>query len=1439
MLFRPSCPIVATWNGRLAGRSGTCNRSPAQLQNWPRTERRGLATGNVVAFADAAPSPSLVAHEVAHAVQNEHAGAMVPMASGVVAPGDSAAEAEAEAAAGIVAAHGPGTPLPTVSAKPAAHIHLSPDAAGVPTPRLDKAQDAMRLRALIASRSQPQIVELLEQNASPQHMYALHRAYGSTLVADVQRALTEKAYFARARVYLGEQMSLDAKIQSRTEGDSEAIFGDLERLPDARALSLVTGDAVAIPVAASKWIPATSTLAAVKDALRARLPAESYARAMRLLLDKAERAIAAQAAQAPAGQSLDSFTVHIDDLRVEQGPASPISLSPVSHARVDMAEERIRAADEAGNWMADPLRGRAAALALAELNGTERQALSLRLSDRPLRNAVGSVALAGDALERDDATVIRKAILDVQMIASVQARASRGVGLELAMERAGDLVRAARARLASLPPSAPHAQRDKAQAEVQRLESMFFGAGSPVLDKVRLLAQRAGDSDGGVAAVGSQLRALGADTVTVAAEQLRAVPAGDGAALISTLRKIAAGDRLTALQRAGLLDALSRGSLQLQAEQREQMSALVWQGAPPIEAGDDASAGSEAPIVVPPVLSPPLLGPRPEVVLALHDVLDAIDRRAAHEVLGRLARMSDADQRAVYSDPRFRQKFAALPEGDERSASGHFKESLRTAQRSGARTALLGYPTYIDSEHKVHVESLGAQMDDAGPGGQANLRRAYVLIERLGGPQRLRTNPALLVSLPPADREAVQKLVLGRDGGGGLLGKRDRLDRDDDKETASQLIFGQPDLGGGLGSRDPGTEAEFMYYRLREAARIRDGVAISDWLSTAGPSADESVTEFMVLYQRSHGADMSTGDLAQLADLYHRALRRLDSYRATADSLAGSAAQIVGATVATIVVTVFSGGTLGPIAVGAMATMSAAASSAAAGAAVRARSTLSSVLKDAGTGAIEGLTAAVGTSLTARIVRGASVGLPAGRAAASIGARAVGQTGHAGAEIAAAIIDGALGSASGELFQTATDEATWDRGIAEAFAAMLAAVARSAAVGAVMGGAIGTAAQAASKLGRAIGRAGEHEASGALARDHAPIELARDHAPIELARDHAPVEPPRAHDDGAHAPSGASLVDARPRVTPERIPELSERLHLPVEIDSTLHDGIELHYVLESNRDIRPTVVRIGPQALVTDILAHGNVAVRITRYNGAIGKLRKLWDRLVALVKRTGQPLREGTNAWKSYHELAKLDELIAKRQATRMAEGAVDPLVLDQEIEFLEGYRAHHETIVAEAEASGHIPVDPSGHIDSPAHQPPGPAPAGSSHASSAPSGQQSAAPAPVTSRVSEPVQGLYAGVKPEPKIADWTVKDTITVEKDGTKVALTQVTTPDGKSGYVERAYNPKTKQFEMRNAFLEAIPGWVDEGGPGLGARGIPTVHYLTLRQTGTSAAGETA
>jgi hypothetical protein len=100
----------------------------------------------------------------------------------------------------------------------------------------------------------------------------------------------------------------------------------------------------------------------------------------------------------------------------------------------------------------------------------------------------------------------------------------------------------------------------------------------------------------------------------------------------------------------------------------------------------------------------------------------------------------------------------------------------------------------------------------------------------------------------------------------------------------------------------------------------------------------------------------------------------------------------------------------------------------------------------------------------------------------------------------------------------------------------------------------------------------------------------------------------------------------------------------------------------------------------------------------------------------------------------------------------------------------------------------------------------------------------------RVTEPVYGLYDAVKTGDSVGGLTLTDQVTVENDGTKVVETFIELPNGKSGYLERAYNPTTKKLVMRNAFLDDVPRWMNETGPKMDAKdGVPTVTYLTLRQ----------
>ena len=98
----------------------------------------------------------------------------------------------------------------------------------------------------------------------------------------------------------------------------------------------------------------------------------------------------------------------------------------------------------------------------------------------------------------------------------------------------------------------------------------------------------------------------------------------------------------------------------------------------------------------------------------------------------------------------------------------------------------------------------------------------------------------------------------------------------------------------------------------------------------------------------------------------------------------------------------------------------------------------------------------------------------------------------------------------------------------------------------------------------------------------------------------------------------------------------------------------------------------------------------------------------------------------------------------------------------------------------------------------------------------------------RVNEPKPGLFDRIDPDKRPSAWTFIDgPVRTEADGTRVIETSIVV-NGKQGFMERAYNPQTKVLEMRNAFLEDLPRWVDEGTPMVAGRGTPTVTYLTVR-----------
>jgi hypothetical protein len=922
--------------------------------------------------------------------------------------------------------------------------------------------DGEELRAAIVARDVKRIMAILARNANPESMAALCQATGPGIANRLELILDGNEW-ARARAYLGEQVAFDRQLATH---DKDAIFRDLHQLSDRSALDLLGGaagrvfqpDLGAAQGAVGTSAPAATTLVAVQEVLRGKLEPDDYARAMRLLLDKGARAQkASQAAQVPPpGTQLGDFTMRLDDLRVN--PADPTGgvialigggqLDPVSAARVDLAEERIRAADARGNSVD-------AYLGLADLDQGERKALALRLADRPLAQTSDLAALAS---EIDDATAIHAAILRAQHAASITQQAAAGADLEAAVARIGELVRTARMRLALLPPSAPEVERERAQGELVRLEQMFFGDRAESL-QIREALKTA--TRGDPRAYAEQLRALGADPVTVGRELLGRFGAADVDGLIDVLALIPAPHRIAALEAADRLADIS--APWWPQDKRELLSAYVEQGARHARhASIDPTTDPTTPMLSVPV---PLMGPSPEATIALFEILAGMDRgpTAAHEVLARLERLGEADHAAVVSDPRFEAKLQRLPSGDLDEVD--FKRALTNA-KGGVRATqieILRYPSGPEAPgQRVLLEAIRLKTEEAG--GQAAMRRAYVLAEQL------KADPQRAARLSPQDRLLLERFHA-------LAAQRPALDTDEQRATADEIMLGQPQLTDTPDAPlDPNTEAELMRLRLRKAAQIPDGKQLAEWPHPR-PEVTEALTAFEALYTEARPAGVSRGHLAQLAELYYRATHAIEAWRRAVNENEGMAqlASMVAGVVVAVVVTAATGGALGPVALAALAGISAGTASAISGAAVRWEDTPESVLKDFGAGAVEGIASVAGAGLASKIVRGASAGLPAGKAAAQAGGHAAKAGGRVAIQVAESAIDGAVGGAAGELFQTAVDEATWDRGIARALASMLAALARGGAIGGAAGGAVGG---LIGGLGRLAARAGDDVAHG-------------------------------------------------------------------------------------------------------------------------------------------------------------------------------------------------------------------------------------------------------------------------------------------------------------------------------------------------------------------------
>ena len=173
-------------------------------------------------------------------------------------------------------------------------------------------------------------------------------------------------------------------------------------------------------------------------------------------------------------------------------------------------------------------------------------------------------------------------------------------------------------------------------------------------------------------------------------------------------------------------------------------------------------------------------------------------------------------------------------------------------------------------------------------------------------------------------------------------------------------------------------------------------------------------------------------------------------------------------------------------------------------------------------------------------------------------------------------------------------------------------------------------------------------------------------------------------------------VDTRARVRADEVGALSAQLGAKVVIDIDLHNGVEVHAMRRKGLlgyDMTDVEVRIGTSALKSDVLAHARTVQGLRRYNGLLGQLRRLIERLFKGRSATSgavrKPFPPGSRGHITETELSKIEELIEARRAQRH-DGLIDDSVLFDEIAFLSGEVRLHTEILQSMADTGYLHDD-----------------------------------------------------------------------------------------------------------------------------------------------------
>jgi Domain of unknown function (DUF4157) len=147
---------------------------------------------------------------------------------------------------------------------------------------------------------------------------------------------------------------------------------------------------------------------------------------------------------------------------------------------------------------------------------------------------------------------------------------------------------------------------------------------------------------------------------------------------------------------------------------------------------------------------------------------------------------------------------------------------------------------------------------------------------------------------------------------------------------------------------------------------------------------------------------------------------------------------------------------------------------------------------------------------------------------------------------------------------------------------------------------------------------------------------------------------------------------------------LANRLGTPLEIDASLGPWeAQVYYHVDSEGRAVLDGIRCGKQATVGLILAHEPIVKMLRRYDGLLGRLRELSDKLRSLAgfphPNAPPPFPAGSQAYESYWEIKKLPEIIeSRRAALGTVLGTDSEAVLRRDVEFLENELLRHQQVV-----------------------------------------------------------------------------------------------------------------------------------------------------------------